>query len=166
MELINILTTIHDYIGITGIIALIICFIGPLLTYYFWITARKKGLIIEDISMLDKAFTPTLHNIRDGRDNSYIIVYNDFAQHEAVIKSFPMINKGLRGFCLKKHWNKYKKKCDEIRDYGKSIVFDQKCEFPDNFMIAEDPEEMKRDKRNKKELTSLINNLLKCAKKF
>ncbi|MBI4680082.1 MAG: hypothetical protein HY753_02420 [Nitrospirae bacterium] len=166
MKFIDIMTTIRDYIGIPGIIALLICFISPLLAYCFRIKAQKKGFILEDVVLLEKAFNPTLYHIREGINSSYFIVHTEFGQHENAIKSFPMINKGLHGFCFKRHWSKYKKKCNEIRDYGKSLALSEKDNFPEDFLLANDSEELKRDNDNKKELVRLINKLLDSAKKF
>lgn len=164
------LETIANFIGTPGLIALLVCFIGPPIAYYFNIKVNKTKLVHQNFNEFEKIFTPTLHLLDDPKQTSYIIVDDEFPKHEAAMLDF---EHNLEGICkdrFKAKWTKYLNKCEKIRQYGYNICPVEKGGPPTIGILEHIRDrqnnliEIEPDRAYKEKLKKLINELLEIAK--
>jgi len=165
------LETIANFIVKPVLIALLVCLIGALLTYYFNIKANKRKIAYNAFKEYEKIFTPTLHLLDDPKHTSYIIVADEFPKHEAAMLKFEHILRGTESKDkFKAKWNEYKNKCEEIRQYGYSIYLGEEAGPPPIGILEHIRDrqgnliEIEPDSAYKEKLKKLINELLEIAK--
>ena len=172
------LETITNFIGPHGLIALLVCFIGASLAYYFNMKANKTKLAHQAFNKLAKIFIPTLHLLDDPKQTSYIIVADEFPKHEAAMVDFELehiLKHILRGTKsgedgVRAKWIEYKNKCEEIRQYGYSIYLGEEGGPPTMGILEHIKDrqnnliEIEPDKMFKRDIHHLISELLKIAK--
>ena len=164
------LETIANFIGTPGLITLLVCFIGAPLAYYINIKVNKAKLAYQAFNEFKKIFTPTLHLLDDPKQTSYIIVADEFPEHEAAMLAFEHILRGTKsedGFKAK--WVEYKKECEEIRQYGYSIYLGEEAGPPPIGILEhiQDSQgnliEIEPDRAYKEKLIKVINELVESA---
>ena len=161
---------ISSVFGTPILIALIVCLLTALLTYYFAVKANKKNIRHEAFKKFEKTFTPALHHLYDTSQTSYVIVHDEFPNHEKAMLSFEHFLDGKHKSKFKIKWAKYKTKCKDIEQYGYSICLGEEGGPPTMGILEHIRDcqgnliEIEPDKVFKRELSHLINELLEIAK--
>lgn len=157
-------------IGTPGLITLLVCLLGAPLAYYFTVKANKRRIVHEAFKEFEKAFTLALHHLNDKRQTSYVTVHNEFSNHEKAMFAFEHFLDGEQKSRFKTKWVEYKKKCNDIDQYGYSIYIGEEGGPPTMGILEHIKDrqgnliEIEPDKIHKREVQHLINKLLEIAK--
>lgn len=152
---------INESFGVSNLTTILVA-LGGIWAYTY---QMEKKHFFDNLMAFTKEFNSALYILSYGKKSSYFIVFTEFSLHHAAMLNFMHVKKGNRRSRFNNKWTEYENKCKEIRDYGKSSALGEDDEFPEDFMIAESPQELQRDKDNKKALECLIQDLLKTAKR-
>lgn len=162
---------ISSAFGTPGLIALLVCLLGAPLAYYFTVKANRRKIAHEAFKEFEKTFTLALHHLNDTRQTSYVIVHDEFPNHEKAMLAFEHILDGERKSRFKIKWAEYKIKCKKIEQYGYSICLGEEGGPPTMGILEHIKDrrqgnliEIEPDKVHKRKLCRLINELFEIAK--